>query len=129
MLHDYCMTGRWNMGTRWWRSSFASARRGFGDVGRVRTRGRGHTPPVTLRKIGGGHCEELVLRKKYSGHVVAEDHLTVVRAMGREWQSADGCGYVQVQCRVESVEIHSVRRAEAALTCSEDETVAKEFSL
>ena len=101
----------------------------LGDVGRVRTRGQGHTPPVTLRKIGGGHCEELVLRKKHSGHVVAEDHLTVVRAMGREWQSADGCGYVQVQCRVESVEIHSVRRAEAALTWSEDETVAKEFSL
>eukprot|EP00964_Phaeocystis_antarctica_P014418 scaffold7934_cov62-Phaeocystis_antarctica.AAC.3 len=34
-----------------------AARRGFDDVGRVRT--GGGTPPVTHRKIGRGHCEEL----------------------------------------------------------------------
>ena len=66
------------------RSSSLSARRGFGDVGRVMTRGQGHTPPVTLRKIGGGHCEELVLWQTHSGHIVSEAHLTVVRAMGWE---------------------------------------------
>ena len=62
-------------------------------------RGRGHTPPVTLPKIGGGHCGELVIRQKHSCHVVAEAHLpTVVRAMGREWRSADGCRDAQ-ECR------------------------------
>ena len=66
------------------RSSSLSARRGFGDVGRVMTRGQGHTPPVTLRKIGEGHCEELVLWQTHSGHIVSEAHLTVVRAMGWE---------------------------------------------
>eukprot|EP00964_Phaeocystis_antarctica_P117464 scaffold81290_cov59-Phaeocystis_antarctica.AAC.2 len=54
------------------------ARRGFGDVWRVRTRGRGNTPPVTLREIGRGNCEELVRRQKHSGNVVAEAHLTTL---------------------------------------------------
>ena len=66
------------------RSSSLSARRGFGDVGRVMTRGQGHTPPVTLRKIGGGHCQELVIRQDHSGQIVSEADLTVVRAIGRE---------------------------------------------
>ena len=118
---------RWIMGTRRWINSAASARRGSGDVRRVRT-GAG-TPPVTLRKIGRGHREEPVLRRRHIGHVVAEAHLAAVRAMDRGWRSADGCRDVQVQCRVESMDVHSVRRAKAALTCSEDETVAKGFSL
>eukprot|EP00964_Phaeocystis_antarctica_P104797 scaffold69891_cov61-Phaeocystis_antarctica.AAC.3 len=58
----------------------------WGELGR----GWGHTPRVTLRNIGGGHCEELLLRQKHSGHVVAEAHLTVVRAVGRELRKADG---------------------------------------
>ena len=86
----------------------------WGELGR----GRGHTPLVTLRKIGGGSCEELALRQIHSGHVVAEAHLTVVRAMGRR------NGEVQIgaemrKCRgnafFESMETHiSVHRAQTA---------------
>ena len=65
----------------------------WGELGR----GWGHTPRVTLRNIGGGHCEELLLRQKHSGHVVAEAHLTVVRAVGRELRKADGSRDEQVQ--------------------------------
>ena len=97
--------------------SFASAQRGFGDVGRVRTEAGGDAPPVILRRIGKGHCEELVLRQKHSVHVVAEAHLTVVRAMVRKeeqmwvqrrrvnaWSRVWKCNCVQSR----------VRRAEAA---------------
>ena len=125
------------MGTRRSRSSFASARRGFGDVGRVMTRGQGHTPPVTLRKIGGGHCEELVLRQKHSCHVILEAHLTGVRRwvgngevqMGAEMRKCRGKGKFSGSRVCGCISVQSAARAKAALTCSEDETVARGFSL
>eukprot|EP00964_Phaeocystis_antarctica_P077890 scaffold48398_cov67-Phaeocystis_antarctica.AAC.5 len=67
-----CCGRKVDCGARRWRSTQSHEKRG-----------REHTPLVTLRRIGNGHCEELVLRQKHSVHVVAEAHLTVVRAMVR----------------------------------------------
>ena len=108
------------------------------NVGRVGT--GGGTPLVTLHKIGGGPCEELVRRQKHSGHIVAETHLTGVRAMDREWlvqmgaeimRKCRGEGLMQCGPRVgKCISVLQVRRVEAALTCSEDEmTVTQVLSL
>eukprot|EP00964_Phaeocystis_antarctica_P011905 scaffold6568_cov60-Phaeocystis_antarctica.AAC.4 len=58
--------------------------------------------------------------------------------MGREWRIADGCRDAQ-ECRGKGkfsgsrvwtwISVQSAARAEAAFTCSEDETIAKGFSL
>eukprot|EP00964_Phaeocystis_antarctica_P010708 scaffold5892_cov56-Phaeocystis_antarctica.AAC.3 len=101
-LGDVLDLSCWQEGGLWGRGGREAAKRVlgvalvmWGELGRG-----GGTPPVTLRKIGGGHCEELLLRQKHSGHVVAEAHLTVVRAR---------CARVQRQEQmqwVESMDMH-----------------------
>ena len=102
-LGDVLDLSCWQEGGLWGRGGREAAPRMlsvalvmWGELGR----GRGHTPLVILRRIGEGRCEELVVRQKHSGHVVAEAHLTVVRAMVRGNKSTN-VGAEMRKCRDE----------------------------
>ena len=94
------MAGRWIVGRGGGEARKATSVLGVALVMWARKRGREHTPLVTLRRISNGHSEELVLRQKHSVHVVAEAHLTVVRAMVRGSKSTN-VGAEMRKCRDE----------------------------